>query len=73
MPILMLQYRAASFWQRTFAPELSLGMITQEEARDIEDVEYTEVQPEAKLKEQVEKPKEKFVAKGGPSFLDGVE
>lgn len=75
MPILMLQYRAASFWQRTFAPELSLGMITQEEARDIEDVEYTEVQsqPEAKLKEQAEKPKEKFTPKSEPSFLDGVE
>ena len=30
MPRLMLQYRAASFWQRAYAPEISMGMITQE-------------------------------------------
>lgn len=30
----MFQYRAASFWSRIFAPELSLGMATQEEVID---------------------------------------
>ena len=55
MPRLMLQYRAASFWQRAYAPEISMGMITQEEARDIEDVDYIEINPEDKLKEELEK------------------
>jgi hypothetical protein len=32
MPELMLTYRAAAFWVRTYAPELSLGMLTSEEA-----------------------------------------
>ena len=81
MPVLMLQYRAASFWQRTYAPELSLGMITQEEARDIEDTEYIEI-PEEKLKEKVNEPKKEFVPEkqsapekkvNEPSFLSGVE
>lgn len=34
MPEQMLQYRAASFWTRAYAPELSLGMHTQDEVRD---------------------------------------
>jgi hypothetical protein len=35
LPELMLQYRAAAFWARVFAPELSLGMSTAEELRDV--------------------------------------
>ncbi len=35
MPELMLHYRAAAFWQRIYAPELSLGMHTREEIEDI--------------------------------------
>jgi hypothetical protein len=42
MPLLMLQYRAAAFWQRVYAPELTMGMITKEEAIDIE---YEDVTP----------------------------
>jgi hypothetical protein len=38
MPEQMLMYRAASFWTRAYAPELSLGMMTQEEAEDISPV-----------------------------------
>lgn len=54
MPEQMLQYRAASFWQKVHAPELSLGLQTQEEARDIVDVEYTEVlDASSKLKEEL--------------------
>jgi hypothetical protein len=34
MPEQMLQYRAASFWVRLYAPELSLGMQTSDEAVD---------------------------------------
>lgn len=36
MPELMLQYRAAAFFQRTYAPEISMGMMTAEEVEDIE-------------------------------------
>lgn len=36
MPGQMIRYRAASFWQRVHAPELSLGMRTAEENEDIE-------------------------------------
>ena len=35
MPELMFMYRAAAFWQRIYAPELSLGMSTREEAMDM--------------------------------------
>lgn len=35
MPQLMLRYRAAAFWTRQFAPELTLGMRTVEEQEDI--------------------------------------
>lgn len=51
MPELMLQYRAAAFFQRTYAPEISMGLNTAEEYTD----EYgsrASVQP----KEQVVEP-----------------
>ena len=35
MPEQMLMYRAASFWARIYAPEISLGMMTEHEAQDI--------------------------------------
>jgi hypothetical protein len=38
MPEQMLTYRAAAFWTRAYAPEVSLGMHTAEEARDMVDV-----------------------------------
>ncbi len=43
MPMLMLSYRAAAFWQRVYAPEMSMGFRTVEEERDIQDVEYEEM------------------------------
>lgn len=44
MPKLMVQYRAATFWQRAYAPELSMGMRTDDEVRDTaEDIEYEDV------------------------------
>jgi hypothetical protein len=36
MPEQMLMYRAAAFWTRVYAPELSLGMQTAEEIRDVD-------------------------------------
>lgn len=43
MPLQMLRYRAASFWTSTYAPELSMGMRTDDEVRDIVDIEYEDV------------------------------
>lgn len=43
MPEQMFRYRAAAFWQRVYAPEISMGFITTEEANDIKDAEYTEI------------------------------
>lgn len=42
MPELMLRYRAATFFARTFCPELTMGMRTQEELHEV-DAKETEV------------------------------
>jgi hypothetical protein len=39
----MLTYRAASFWTNAYAPELSMGMKTEDEIRDIVDVSFEDV------------------------------
>lgn len=44
MPELMLQYRAAAFFQRAYAPEISMGMRTVEEYEDI-GYNYEDVTP----------------------------
>jgi hypothetical protein len=43
MPEQMLMYRAASFWIRTYAPELANGMHTTEEVQDCDYADYEEV------------------------------
>ena len=48
MPELMLQYRAGAFFQRAYAPEISMGLISAEELQDmgkrsVEDTTYEEV------------------------------
>lgn len=40
----MLRYRAAAFWVRTYAPELSMGFRTEDEERDILNVQYTDME-----------------------------
>lgn len=35
MPELMLQYRSAAFFQRAYAPEISMGMLSAEEVQDV--------------------------------------
>lgn len=37
MPELMMQYRAGAFFQRAYAPEIAMGLMTAEEVRDIEE------------------------------------
>lgn len=38
MPDQMFVYRAAAFWQRAYAPEISMGMSTAEELHDVIDI-----------------------------------
>lgn len=40
MPGMMLRYRAAAFWQRTYCPEISMGLITTEEVIDVDEQGY---------------------------------
>lgn len=48
MPTQMLRYRAAAFWQRVYCPEISMGLLTAEEAQDAFAQTYEEVkQPSA--------------------------
>lgn len=35
IPALMFMYRAAGFWSRVYAPEMSMGILTREEAEDV--------------------------------------
>lgn len=58
MPEQMLMYRAASFWTRIYAPELSLGMQTREEVIDT----YGEVREDVSLPAGV--------APGSPAALE---
>jgi len=53
MPLLMLQYRAASFWTSAYSPEISMGMKTSEEIFDITDIDYEEVA--TKVKQEIDK------------------
>jgi len=56
----MLMYRAASFWTNVYAPELSMGMKTEEEIRDVMDIDYEDVtnQPQSQPQKQKEYPTE---------------
>ncbi len=49
MPELMLHYRAAAFWTRIYAPELSLGMHTVEEVGDIQQTQAQVVSTETPI------------------------
>lgn len=43
MPMLMLSYRAAAFWQRVYAPEIAMGFRTVEEEEDAAFTDYEDV------------------------------
>ena len=55
MPSQMLRYRAAAFWQRVYCPEISMGLLTKEEAEDIQDAEYTEIPATGNFQKMAEK------------------
>lgn len=48
----MLMYRAASMWVSTYAPELSMGIKTEDETRDIIDITPDEIEPLNNIKEK---------------------
>lgn len=70
MPMLMLTYRAAAFWQRVYAPEMSMGFRTMEEENDVIDTTYEDLsesqptapraQPEVKVSRSAEEAKERL-------------
>ena len=47
MPGQMLRYRSAAFWVRVFAPDIAMGVPTQDEVEDIEYVEVTQHEEKA--------------------------
>jgi hypothetical protein len=47
----MLRYRAAAWWANVYCPEIALGLITQEEALDIEAVAVQEAEPSPAIEE----------------------
>jgi hypothetical protein len=57
MPELMLRYRSAAFFARLYAPDITLGMMTAEEAQD---VAVRDVTPARTSKLFVDKPKEEL-------------
>ena len=61
MPQQMLQYRAAAWFIRTIAPELSMGLHTQDEIIDIEAIDVTPIRETVDPKEAKEKPKSRSV------------
>lgn len=79
MPEQMLRYRAASFWVSAYAPEMAMGLRTEEEQRDIVDVEYedlseTQSSPAPKPKptsSAIEEAKERLRNRGGASASGG--
>lgn len=55
MPGQMLRYRAAAFWQRAYAPEISMGFISTEEAQDIDDQSPVEEQVATEISNKANK------------------
>lgn len=49
----MLMYRAATFWTNSYAPELSMGMKTEDEVRDIVDITYEDVTNDPKVEKEI--------------------
>ena len=81
MPEQMLRYRAASFWVSAYAPEMAMGLRTEEEQRDIVDAEYedlSETQPSPASQPKptstaIEEAKEKLRNRGGASTSGGAK
>lgn len=53
MPEQMLRYRAASFWTRAYAPEISMGMHTAEEMQDVQTIDADYVVVDKKVENEI--------------------
>lgn len=62
MPDLMLRYRAAAFFGRLYAPEILMGMRTDDEEREIKDVQNEPASPAGAASELNKKIREKKTA-----------
>lgn len=69
MPEQMIQYRAASFFGRLYCPDLLMGIYTEDEAMEIENVEYSVV-PDKPTPAVVDKEIEQKANKKSLSFND---
>lgn len=56
MPDQMLIYRAAAFWSRAYAPEISMGFLTKEEIEDGAYADYVEVPADNSQNEDIPEP-----------------
>lgn len=74
MPNQMLRYRAAAFWQRVYCPEISMGLLTAEEAEDIA-VDTTSAQAEEARRKAMEMRQraEEAMARQNVSKVDTAE
>ena len=68
----MLRYRAAAWWANVYCPEIALGLITQEEALDIEAVAVREAEPAPAMEEApAASPAPLVPAVASPAAADG--
>ena len=82
MPEQMLQYRAAAFWTRAYAPEIALGMHTAEEIHDTPEaqqvvkpvvMDVTPTPPEPKPRRAKKEPEAVVVQEPAPVQVDQVD
>ncbi len=82
MPEQMLQYRAAAFWTRAYAPEIALGMHTAEEIHDTPEtnqvvkpvvMDVTPTPPEPKPRRTKKEPEAVVVQEPTPVQVDQVD
>lgn len=70
MPELMMRYRAATFFGRTYCPELTMGMHTVEEIKDIGDAVVVDGPPVGRHSFGSKKEDDKKQEKPEPSFME---
>lgn len=72
MPELMLRYRAAAFFARLYAPDITLGMMTAEEAIDIQERDVTPPGSDSKLFKTLAAKSPQTAASPATTYGDGA-
>jgi hypothetical protein len=70
IPALMFMYRAAGFWTRVYAPELSLGIHTAEEAVDIAEAKIVNIPQRADLADLQGRLQQRALTVDAPEAID---